>query len=109
MTGFFLVIRSSKSGSPISSDLLSRSLSTVWNTATFAGGGAVPCDCDGMRRWESFLFITSALRAYVARKPLAARTEPAWPRVIALASRHLVSPAIGIVLLRERSIPDGVK
>jgi Uncharacterised nucleotidyltransferase len=69
----------------------------------------VPYDCDGMRRWESFLFITRALRAYVARKPLPVRTEPAWPRVIALASQHLVSPAIGIVLLHERSIPNGVR
>lgn len=69
----------------------------------------MPDDRDGMRRWESFLFITSAMRAYVARKPLAARTGPAWPRIIGLASQHLVSPAIGMVLLRERSIPDCVK
>jgi hypothetical protein len=69
----------------------------------------VPYDSDGMRRWESFLFITNVLRAYVTRKPLAARTEPVWPHVVALASQHLVSPAVGIVLLRERSVPDGVK
>jgi hypothetical protein len=69
----------------------------------------VPCYADRLKRWESFLFITSALRAYVEHKPFAIEIEPAWPLVIELASRQLVSPTIGVVLMHQQDVPDSIK
>jgi hypothetical protein len=62
-----------------------------------------------MKRWESFRYIASALRAYVERKPLGPTAEPDWPLAIELASQQLVATAVGLALTRQPEVPDDVK
>ena len=69
----------------------------------------MPRHSDRMKRWESFLFIAAALRAYVGRKPLTTEIQPDWPLVIELASQKLVTPAIGHVLTVQPDVPDDIK
>ncbi|MGH7246595.1 MAG: hypothetical protein ACREH9_00680, partial [Pseudomonadota bacterium] len=62
-----------------------------------------------MKRRETVSYITDALRAYVARKLLAVETPPDWPLVVELASQNMVSPAVGLVLMRQPEVPNDVK
>jgi hypothetical protein len=62
-----------------------------------------------MERSESVRYIADALRAYVERKPLGVETPPDWPLVVELASQNLVSPAVGLVLMRQPEVPNDVK
>jgi hypothetical protein len=62
-----------------------------------------------MKRSESVRYIADTLRAYVERKPLAIETPPDWPLVVELASQNLVSPAVGLVLMRQAEVPVDVK